>query len=333
MKKVLYVILGLVAAYLILCLFGPKMIKVERSTDINAPKELVQKQLANLKFFHDAWSPWTERDSAMKTSYTGEPGQPGSTYAWESDKDDVGKGSMTYEKTVNDSVLQSLHFDGMGSTPVYFITKEENNVTHVTWGMMFEIGFFGRAPMLFINMEKQIGPDYERGLAKLKPLLEQMAAAPAATQYEIKELQWDAKTFYGKKDKLAFDKIAPFFAENYSKIGADIAKAKEQPIGPPKAIYFAFDEKTMVADLAAVMEVPEGTKIAGWEKFETPAGKVLMIEYYGPYEKSAEAHYAMDAYIKKNGLTQGNVIEEYVTDPMTEKDPAKWLTNIYYLVK
>lgn len=333
MKKVLYVILGLIAIYLILCLFGPSVVKVERSADINAPKDLVQKQLANLKFFHDAWSPWTEKDSAMKTSYTGEPGQPGSTYSWESDKDDVGKGSMTYEKTVSDSVLQSLNFDGMGTTPVYFIAKEENGTTHVTWGMEFKIGFFGRAPMLFINMDKQIGPDYERGLAKLKPLLEQMAAVPAAKEYEIKEQQWEAKTFYGKKDKLSFDKLGPFFAENYGKLGADIGKAKEQPIGPPKAIYFSFDETTMVSDVAAVMEVPAGTKLAGWEKFETPASKVLVIEYYGPYEKSGEAHYAMDAYIKKNGLTQGNVIEEYVTDPMSEKDPAKWLTKIYYLLK
>lgn len=190
MKKVLYVIIGLVAIYLILCLFGPSSIKVERSVDINAPKELVQKQLSDFKFFHDAWSPWTEKDPAMKTTYTGEAGQPGSTYAWESDKSDVGKGSMTYNKTVNDSILQTLRFEGMGDTRVYFITTSENTITHVTWGMVFDIGFFGRGPMLFMNMDKQIGPDYEKGLAKLKPALEQMtqSTAPSAS-YEVKELQ------------------------------------------------------------------------------------------------------------------------------------------------
>ena len=333
MKKVLYVILGLIAIYLILCLFGPSSVTVERSVDINAPKELVQKQLADLKFFHDAWSPWTERDPGMKTSYTGEPGQPGSTYSWESDKDSVGKGSMTYEKTVNDSILQSLYFDGMGVTPVYFTTKSEGNVTHVTWGMTFEIGFFGRGPMLFMNMDKMIGPDYEKGLAKLKPILEQMSAAPVTQTYEIKELQWEAKTFYGKKEKLSFDKMADFFAENYPKLAADLGKAKEQPLGMPKAIYFSFDEKTMVAECAAVMEVANGTKLPGWEKFETPESKVLLIEYFGSYDKSGEAHYAMDSYIKTNNLSQGTVIEEYITDPMTEKDTAKWQTNIYYLVK
>ena len=41
----------------------------------------------------------------------------------------------------------------------------------------------------------------------------------------------------------------------------------------------------------------------------------------------------MDAYIKEKGLAQSYVLEEYVTDQMTEKDTAKWLTNIYYLVK
>ncbi|MBK6522736.1 MAG: GyrI-like domain-containing protein [Sphingobacteriaceae bacterium] len=89
----------------------------------------------------------------------------------------------------------------------------------------------------------------------------------------------------------------------------------------------------MVGDLAAVMEFANGTKISGLEKWETPAGKVLLIEYYGSYDKSGNAHYAMDAYMKEKGYTQGTVLEEYVTDPMSEKDTAKWLTNIFYIVK
>jgi effector-binding domain-containing protein len=44
-------------------------------------------------------------------------------------------------------------------------------------------------------------------------------------------------------------------------------------------------------------------------------------------------HMGMDEYMKEKSLTQTLVLEEYVTDPMTEKDTAKWQTNIYYLVK
>jgi effector-binding domain-containing protein len=63
---------------------------------------------------------------------------------------------------------------------------------------------------------------------------------------------------------------------------------------------------------------------------------MLKIAYYGAYDGSMNmpAHEAIDAYIKEKGLTHyGNVIEEYVTDPMAEKDTTKWLTNIYYMVK
>ena len=72
--------------------------------------------------------------------------------------------------------------------------------------------------------------------------------------------------------------------------------------------------------------------LAGYTTYATPASKALHIPYMGAYEKSGEAHYAMDELIKSQGLTQhGAVIEEYVTDPMAEPDTTKWLTNIYYL--
>lgn len=334
MKKILYVIIGISGLYLILCLFGPSTIKVERSIDIKTSSiEDLQHKLADLKFFHDKWSPWTRRDPNMKTTYAGVCCEPGSSYSWESEKDSVGKGRMTFNKFSSDSVLLTLSFDGMGDSKVYYITKLNSKKTvNVIWGMQFNIGFFGRAPMLFMSMDKMIGPDYETGLANLKMQIESMPSE-TAINYEVKELNWDAKTFYGVKDKLSFEKLAAFFGTSYGKIGEALGKAKVQPIGMPKAIYFTFDEKTMVTDVAAVMEVANGTKIDGVEKFETPAGKVLLIEYFGAYDKSANAHYAMDVYIKEKGLTQSFVIEEYANDPMTEKDTAKWQTNIFYLVK
>jgi len=333
MKKVLYVIIGIAAIYFILCLFGPSSIKFERSALINAPKELVQKQLADLKYFHEAWSPWSEKDPNAKITFTGENGQPGSVFAWDGNVDSVGKGSMTYEKTVGDSILLTLRFDGMGDSKVYYITKDSASATNVIWGMIFVVGLFSRAIKLFMKFVKMMAPDYEKGLKKLKASLEAMSATPDSPAYEIKEMQWEAKTFYGKKINTSFDKLSAFFGENYQKLGEAMSKAKIEPVGAPKAIFFTFDEKTMMTDVAAVMEIPADKKLDGFEKFESPAGKVLMLEYWGAYDKSGDAHSAMDTYIKKNNLTQGLVFEEYITSPMTEKDTAKWQTNIYYLVK
>jgi effector-binding domain-containing protein len=334
MKKILYVIIGICALYLILCFFGPSQIKVERSIAIKASSvEDLQHKLADLKFFHDKWSPWTRRDPNMKTTYAGVCCEPGSSYSWESEKDSVGKGIMTFNKFIADSVLMTLNFDNTGDTKVYYITKANDSGTiSVNWGMVFDIGFFGRAPMLFMNMDKMIGPDYEAGLKTLKTVIESMPVETASI-YNVKELNWGAKTFYGVKDKLSFDKLPAFFGTSYGKIGEALGKAKAQPIGMPKAFYFTFDEKTMVMDVAAVMEVTNGTKLEGVEKFETPASKVLMIEYFGAYDKAANAHYAMDAFMKEKGLTQTFVLEEYANDPMVEKDTAKWQTNIFYLVK
>lgn len=334
MKKILYVLLGLVALYFILCVFGPSRIKVERSIDINASADLIKTKLSDYKFFHESWSPWTEKDPGMKKTYTGEAGKEGHMIAWESDKEEVGKGSMTYVYTHGDTVMHSLHFDGHSSDAhIFHIVTVNGAGSKVTWVMDDETPFMFRAMMLFMNMDKMLGPDFEKGLSKLKSAIESMPAETAA-HYDVEEMNWDAKTFYGVKDnKLPMDKISEFFGYAYGQIGAALGKAKAQPIGQPKAIYFAFDEKTMVADVAAVMEVANGTKLEGVEKFETPAGKVLKIAYYGAYDKSGNAHYAMDAYMKEKGMTQSYVLEEYVTDPMTEKDTAKWLTNIFYMVK
>jgi len=65
----------------------------------------------------------------------------------------------------------------------------------------------------------------------------------------------------------------------------------------------------------------------------TPASKALLINYYGAYDSNELAHIALNMYIQKNGLHMKKpVIEEYVTDPMSEPDPGKWLTRIIYLI-
>lgn len=334
MKKVLYVIIGIVVLYLILCLVGPKTCEVKRSITIKTNPETLKGLLGDLKFFQEKWSPWTELDPNMKTAYEGEAGKPGHKYSWEGNSD-VGKGTLEILKMEGDSVIQNLHFDGMGDSRVYLVAAKANDGTEMTWGINMEFGFFGRGMMLFMNMDKMMGADFEKGLSKLKTEVESMPAPlnESAIAYEVKEISWDNKLFIGKKGTFAFDKIQPFFAENYPKLMTDIQKAKVEPLMAPSAIYFKWDEQKGETECAAVMCVPANTDIKGWDKFNSGTGKVLHIEYYGSYQKSMNAHMAMDAYMKKNNLPmQTMVVEEYVTDPMTEKDTTKWLTNIYYVL-
>lgn len=329
-KKILYGIGALLALYIVLCLFGKADTKVERSIDITASNETVKTTLYDFKIFHEKWSPYTKFDPQMKTTYEGNPGEAGYKISWESDNKDVGKGSLTYNYTNEDTIMNTLHFEDFGDSKNYFIVKSNEESSNVTWGMLSHTPFLFRGMALFMDMDKMIGGDFEEGLNTLKTLIESM---PKPTSYTIEELNWEAKTYYGVKSKLSFDKISEFFGQSYGKIGAAMQKAKAEMISAPSAIYFTFDEQTMVTDVAAVMEVAKGKELKGVEKFDLPASKVLKIAYYGAYDKSGEAHYAMDNYMKEHNLSQSFVLEEYVTDPMTEKDTTKWLTNIFYLVK
>jgi hypothetical protein len=192
MKKILYILIGLGFVYIALCFFGPKRIKVERSIAITFPSvEKMQRKLADLKFFHEQWSPWTKLDPYMKAGFAGVCCEPGSTYEWESKKDSVGKGKITFIGFKGDSVLHTLHFDGMGDDKMYYITKGNGNEIAVTWGMAFEVGFFGRAPMLFMDMNEMIGKSYEEGLETLKTVLETTNFESSETSYEIKETEWE----------------------------------------------------------------------------------------------------------------------------------------------
>ena len=125
MKKVLYVILGIIVLYLILCLMGPKTCEVKRSISIKTNHETLKALLVDLEFFQKNWSPWTELDPNMKTAYEGEVGKPGHKYSWEGNSD-VGKGTLEILRIEGDSVIQNLHFDDMGDSRVYLVAVKSN---------------------------------------------------------------------------------------------------------------------------------------------------------------------------------------------------------------
>ncbi|HRO41850.1 MAG TPA: hypothetical protein PL009_03395 [Flavipsychrobacter sp.] len=52
----------------------------------------------------------------------------------------------------------------------------------------------------------------------------------------------------------------------------------------------------------------------------------------GSYDGMMQAHGAMGKHIATKNVQPKLVIEEYITGPGDEKDPSKWVTNIYYLI-
>jgi effector-binding domain-containing protein len=58
---------------------------------------------------------------------------------------------------------------------------------------------------------------------------------------------------------------------------------------------------------------------------------VLVVKYYGDYNKVESVYIAAYDYIKAKGkASTGAPMEIYITDPGMEKDTAKWLTEIVF---
>jgi hypothetical protein len=179
-KKIL---LGLVVGLVVLvvvfvCIVAlqPAHYRVERSATINAPAAVV---FAQVNDFHkwNAWSPWAKLDPAMKQSFEGPQAGNGAIYTWAGNKD-VGEGRMTItESHPSDLIKIKLEFikPFAATNATDFTFKPQGNQTAVTWTMNGDNNFVGKAFSLFMNMDKMIGGDFEKGLAQMKSVAE---AAP-----------------------------------------------------------------------------------------------------------------------------------------------------------
>lgn len=343
LKTILIILAALLGLLVILGLVGPASYRVERSTVIAAPPEVVYGYVSRLAMMKE-WGPWQEMDKDQVQSIEGADGTVGAVWMWEGDT--VGKGMQTLTALEpNKSVRAELKFlEPMESvsTATYEL-QALGDSTMLTWGMEGENGFVGKIVGVFMDMDAMIGPDFEKGLAKLKGMAEAQhaeartsLASKTVSGYVIETVDRPETVYVGKRATVKFDAMTAFYGKTYAAAGPAIGKAGLEMAGYPCGVFFQWDEQNGQADMMAAMPVKAASdlKVAGMDVHVVPASKMLQVAYYGPYDGSAKAHYAIDEHIKAQGLTHyGNVIEEYVTDPESEPDTSKWLTNIYYMIK
>ncbi|MEM9647782.1 MAG: SRPBCC family protein [Bacteroidota bacterium] len=174
MTTLLYILAGIVLLVLILAIIAPKTYNVSRSIEIDHPKAVVFDNLRYLKN-HDEWSPWAKKDPNMEKKFTGTDGEVGATSYWNGNKE-VGEGEQELKKIVDGERIESeLRFlKPWKSTSDAYLTTEAigESKTKVTWGFSGKNKFPVSIMMLFMNMDKAVGGDFEEGLSSLKTLLE-----------------------------------------------------------------------------------------------------------------------------------------------------------------
>jgi hypothetical protein len=176
-KKVLLTIVVLivvgVAALAVVIALRPADVHIERSTTIAASAPVV---FAEVNDFHkwDAWSPWAKIDPDCKYTYEGEPAGKGAIFLW-SGNDKVGEGKMTITESRPDDLIR-IKLDFIrpmeASRDVEFAFKAHDEKTNVTWTMTGKNNYVAKAVDLFMNVEKMVGGDFEKGLAQMKAVAE-----------------------------------------------------------------------------------------------------------------------------------------------------------------
>lgn len=171
---VLYILLGIVLLIAILAALAPKTYNVSRSIEISRPKAEVFDYLKYLKK-QDEWSPWAKRDPNMEQKFTGTDGEVGAISYWNGNKE-VGEGEQELTKIIDGERIESeLRFlkPWKSESDAYLVTEAiDANTTKVTWGFTGHNKFPMSIMMLFMNMDKMIGKDFEEGLASLKEKME-----------------------------------------------------------------------------------------------------------------------------------------------------------------
>ncbi len=142
--------------------------EVTRSAVIPAPAEDIFPLVNN---FHEwtKWSPWDAVDPTMERRYAGSDAGVGAKYAWSGNRK-AGSGTMEIVDSAEpDRIRIALEFTKpfKAVNPTTFTFTPSANGTQVTWTMSGENKGIGKVFALFLNMDKMVGGDFEKGLASL----------------------------------------------------------------------------------------------------------------------------------------------------------------------
>ncbi len=336
LKYLLFLLLLFIIGFAIYIAVQPSEFEVTRSRTVEAPAAVLYNNVIDYKNW-ESWSPWVEKEPDLKISYPEQTKGVGGSYSWEG-KDGLGN-MKTVASQSNTAIDQKLQFgDYHPSTIKWMFEPTEDNKTNVTWKMKGE-----KTPFMFKafaavsgGFDGMIGPDFERGLEKLDSLV-----VSSMKKYSVKV---DGITEHGggfyvyNTTSCKMDDFKTKMVEMMTKIGEFVQKNNIAMAGAPFVMYHKWDEENNAVMFSSC--APTTSKLITTES-DILTGKMqpfkaVKTTLVGDYENLKEAWDTTMKYIPDNSLEfteNGPMIEAYLTDPMSEPNPANWITEIYIAVK
>ncbi len=181
MLTVLLVLAAAIVALLAYASTRPSAFRIERSIRIAAGIPRVGALIDN---FHEwrKWSPWEGLDPQLQRTYSGAEAGTGAVYEWRGNgKAGAGRMEITEMRATAGHGVIAIKLDfikpfAASNTAEFVMTATDGGGTDLQWSMSGQSPFMHRVMGVFMNFDKMVGGDFEKGLAALKRLAEQAPA-------------------------------------------------------------------------------------------------------------------------------------------------------------
>lgn len=327
LKYISYFLLGLIALFIILAFLLPTEQEITVQKTINGPRLMVFNALSDLRA-QEVWSPFKDADETMTWTMGDKVVGKGANYTWTSENQGDGSYRITestFEKGITTEVRFGEKRGGKGSMDL----KSEGDQTTVTWTFEFTAGRFTNVlmPILKIGMKNT----FAKGLENLASLIQKRKIKGEYYGYAINQKVIPLKYYATKRSEVSEGQVQQFYSSNLGYLFTAIQNAGAEMSGKASGLIYNFKPNESKVDFAAGIPISNELNLLDATLETIEAGNAAQVDFYGDYADIHTAHTAIQAYLIDRELIHNwPIIEEYITDPSVEQDPAKWLTSISY---
>jgi carbon monoxide dehydrogenase subunit G len=177
MSDIITIILALIGlaalSIYILAVRRPDTFAIERATNVNAPPAKILPLIASPRAMN-TWMPFLEPDPNATLDYSGPESGVGAASMWTGHWQ-VGAGrTEVTDVQASSKVTMKLEMvkPMKASNTVVFSIQPNGSGTNVTWNMSGKQTLMAKVMTLFIDCDKMVGSQFEKGLGKSKAIAE-----------------------------------------------------------------------------------------------------------------------------------------------------------------
>ena len=274
------------------------------------------------------WNTFAQQDPDIQLDIDQNIGV-GNGYRWVSKQ--LGDGSMKItEAALNDSVVHEIRLADQ-KDPMRSVFKVEGegatSTVSLDWNNKIAFPFNILGPLISRNVKKT----YTQGLKQLAEVAKSRYSEGTYGGYKVQQVSVPESYYVTTRNAIPADQANNYYTQSISALFRILQDSKINTSGSDCALIYNFHTKEGNIDMAAALPIGEEVSLPNSQTVVLRQGNALSVDFYGDRSQSAPAHKAVQDYMRDRGLNiELPVVEEYVTDALSEKDPSKWLTKIFY---